>query len=132
MSADVTCRVGRTVFRLYTKESIEELGIDPARFEKIDDRDRVNLYIMPSDYTKEQVVGGSGEWIHTFDWAIPLDWTREPDVDRRLKTGDWAIWSYAKPFCIFGNPVWGSDMWRVIRNRLTEEIMYADTSGRYY
>ena len=56
-----------------------------------------------------------------YDMAVPQPWRDIPEISKKYKAGDWAVWYYA-PRDSFGTPIWASHMWKIIKAALAKKL----------
>lgn len=70
-------------------------------------------YVHSYSLSRDDLYKAAGYDTSKIDFAVPISWSRLPEIKKRYDKGDRAVWSYEK--FKFGAPVWDSEAKRKLK-----------------
>jgi hypothetical protein len=71
---------------------------------------------LGNNYSKDDVCKAAG--MKVWDVAVPWEWHKQPENMKKIKSGEWAVWSYDGNNRTFGAPAWRTEIFQHMKKNI--------------
>lgn len=71
---------------------------------------------LGNNYSKDDVCKAAG--MKVWDVAVPWEWHKQPENLKKIKSGEWAVWSYDGNNRTFGAPAWRTEIFQHMKKNI--------------